>query len=364
MSEIQSSNIQSSQQYPIPVDPKPELIKVISPTEVEYTFNIEKSNTFIVVGGTISPPLEFTIIPDDGSKYVYDTTYYDTDELGDEYKEDVYQGDEENLFKLMPGDPIPVIDTDSLNSLKGYDPENPNDVLSTDSNSKYPISKDKDSNIKSIIKAAKSAGISNKYSICAILAIISKESGFIPKSEVSYSNTKSSNIRKIFYGFRQMSDAEIDNIKKDPIKFFNIAYGPTAPSTSKYGNGPNDGYKYRGRGFNQITFKGTYDKYAKETGLNLVNDPDLLNTVDAAAKCAISFFKNSINSAPSDMKNRYNFTNINSFTTLDNATAAIYHANAGWGNSYNTIISDVTGGRAKAFKNAGPLYNSYAPFIT
>ena len=38
---------------------------------------------------------------------------------------------------------------------------------------------------------------------------------------------------------------------------------------------------------------------------------------------------------------------------------AFYHANAGFGTSYGTIIADATGGRAKAFKYVGPIYNTY-----
>ena len=59
------------------------------------------------------------------------------------------------------------------------------------------------------------------------------------------------------------------------------------------------------------------------------------------------------------MKSKYNFTNINSFEKLDDSMGAFYHANAGFGTSYVTIIADATGGRAKAFKYVGPIYNTY-----
>ena len=65
------------------------------------------------------------------------------------------------------------------------------------------------------------------------------------------------------------------------------------------------------------------------------------------------------NSFMSIMKSKYNFTNINSFEKLDDAMGAFYHANAGFGTSYGTIIADATGGRAKAFKYVGPIYNTY-----
>jgi predicted chitinase len=330
------------------------LVKVESPTavaEISYKFNVEKTDTFIVVGSTVSPPLELTIVPNDGTEYIMDI-FNDTDDLGDEYKEGGYEGTEEELFKIKPGEPLPDVDIEALNDVKGFDPSNPNESLSTDSTNKYPVSKDKDANARAIIKAAKALGVTNKFAIVGILAIVSKESGFVPRSEASYASTSGARIIKIF-GSKGKTAAEWDVIKKDPVKFFDLIYG------GKYGNATNEGYKYRGRGFNQITFKGNYEQYAKDTGLNLVADPDLLNTVDAAAKCVVAYFKRNIKNASSSIKSQYHFTDVNSFANLNDATGAMYHANAGWGKKYSEIVADSTGGRKKAFANAGPLYNTY-----
>lgn len=330
---------------------------VKKPDTQEYTFNVEKKDTFIVVGGTVSPPLELVIVPNDGTKYIFEEPKQlgTTDELSDEYTEGEFLGNEEDIWAPPPPEGYPSIDTDTLNSLKGVDPENPGD-LTTDSNNKYPTSKDKDANIKELIKQAKKAGVTNKYAIVAILAIISKESGFIPKSEFSYRNTSGARCVKIF-GRRGLTDQQWDELRKDDVKFFNFIYG------NKYGNGPSDGYKYRGRGLNQITFKAIYEKYGKATGYDIVSDPDLLNTITVAAACAVEYFKTGINGAPSSIKKQYNFTNINSFSNLNDATGAIYHCNAGFGHSYASIVADSTGGRKKAFNNAGPLYNSYSDQI-
>ena len=334
-------------------DANPPLVKITEP-ESQFKFNVEKTDTFIIVGGTASSAREFTIVPNNGSEFIVENEIvsYNDEELGEEYSEGEYLGTEEDLFKIEAGEPYPVVDTESLNSLKGFDPENPNESLSTDTSSKYPVSKDKDANIKAIIKSSKTLGVTNKFVVAAILAIVSKESGFIPRSEASYSTTSGARIMKIF-GSKGYTAAEWDVIKKDPVRFFDLIYG------GKYGNSKTEGYKYRGRGFNQITFKGNYEQYAKETGVDIVGDPDLLNTVDVAAKCVVAYFKRNIKKAPDSIKSRYHFTDINSFSNLNDATGAIYHANAGWGKSYSEIVADSTGGRKKAFDKAGPLYNTY-----
>ena len=335
-------------------NPNPPLVKVL-PQEVGYTFNVEKKDSFVIVGGGSMSGMEFTIVPNDGETYIINeapiNNLDDEDMLSDEYSEGEYQGTEEDLF-IVDTSGYTSVDIDSTNSIKGFNPESPNEALSTDSTNKYPVSKDKEANIKAIIKAAKALGVTNKFAITAMLAIVSKESGFVPRSEASYATTSGARIIKIF-GSKGYTAAEWDVIKKDAVRFFDLIYG------GKYGNSTTEGYKYRGRGFNQITFKGNYSQYAKETGVDIVNDPDLLNTVDVAAKCVVAYFKRNIKNAPASIRSQYHFTDINSFTNLNDATGAIYHANAGWGKSYSEIVADSTGGRKKAFASAGPLYNSY-----
>ncbi|WP_336281118.1 glycoside hydrolase family 19 protein [Cronobacter dublinensis] len=66
----------------------------------------------------------------------------------------------------------------------------------------------------------------------------------------------------------------------------NIVYG------GRYGNNLNgDGWKYRGRGLKQITFKANYEECGKARGLNLVDSPDLLLQDKYAALSAGWFWK-------------------------------------------------------------------------
>lgn len=66
----------------------------------------------------------------------------------------------------------------------------------------------------------------------------------------------------------------------------NIVYG------GRYGNNQSgDGWKYRGRGLKQVTFKDNYSACGKVLGLNLIDDPDLLLLDKNAARSAGWFWK-------------------------------------------------------------------------
>jgi len=60
--------------------------------------------------------------------------------------------------------------------------------------------------------------------------------------------------------------------------------GDRAKLAKSMGNAaPGDGIKYCGRGYVQLTWKANYARAAKETGFDLVNDPDLAMRRDIAA---------------------------------------------------------------------------------
>jgi putative chitinase len=279
-----------------------------------------------------------------------DTIVFDDDQVDySEYVEEEFEGEEEELIKLDD------INVEALNDIKGFDPENPDPAISTDSGSKYPIPKNKQANINAIIKSMNKNKITNKFTQAAILAIVSKESAFVPKNEASYAKTAASRIKGIFKSMRKYSDSEVDRIKKIPKEFFDIIYG------GKYGNAANEGYKYRGRGFNQLTFKAGYEEAQNKTGHRLVSDPDLLNTIDVAADCIVVYYLERF-PLPKNLRGYYNNPtgDINKFTKLEDAVGAIYHATAGYGNSYNTLVADSTGGRKKAFGAAPNLYKNIA----
>jgi putative chitinase len=145
-------------------------------------------------------------------------------------------------------------------------------------------------NIDLLVDAMNDFGITDPMAQIGILSVIGKESNYIPKSETSYSNTAPSRIRHLF-GKRvsRLSDSEINQLKKDDEKFYNLIYANTV-GNGKNGTDDGDGYKYRGRGFNQLTGIGNYRKYGGMIGKDLVGNPDEVNNPRTAAKVAIMFF--------------------------------------------------------------------------
>jgi predicted chitinase len=200
------------------------------------------------------------------------------------------------------------------------------------------------SNIKFIVQRMNEKGITNPLTQSAILAVVSKESAFIPKSEDSYRNTANDRIRKIF-GSRvsQFDEAGLTALKSNDEAFFNAVYG-----LPRFGQTANEGYKYRGRGLNQITFKSLYKKLGTLIGLDLVNNPDRVNELPVATDCLIHFFLDSFKTASADKLAAYNTPDINGFKSTRDSVGAVYNANSGWGTPKSTIDSDPTGGRAKA----------------
>jgi len=167
----------------------------------------------------------------------------------------------------------------------------------------------------------------------AILGVVSKESGFQPKNEFGYGGTKYSRLVTIWPWLGRLyppnKASELEALAKDNNKFYDLVYGVGKKNPKGlYGNtSPGDGYKYRGRGFNQLTFKSSYEKYnkayaaqgSKAGKVDIVANPDLLNKAEGgiykiAAHFTALFFlasKNSIPSSPTQDAANFNYVRIN-----------------------------------------------------
>lgn len=209
-------------------------------------------------------------------------------------------------------------------------------------------------NANVLLDVMRDNGITNPLAQAAILAVCAKESSLIPKTERSYKNTDVSRIRAIF-GKRvgSLSDNQISSLKQDDVAFFDQVYGSKWASLGLGNDRIGDGYKYRGRGFNQITGKDAYKKYGELIKKDLVSSPDLLNQVPIASAALIAFFKRRFSSTSNKLA-QYNNSKggFNDFKTLEDALGAFYHANSGWGKSKSDIVNDVTGAYPKTIQRA------------
>lgn len=79
------------------------------------------------------------------------------------------------------------------------------------------------------------------------------------------------------YAHNGAPNAMANALARRPDKIANYTYA------NKNGNGSvdsGDGWKYRGRGPNMVTFRNNYEAYGKELGLDLVGNPDQVATID------------------------------------------------------------------------------------
>ena len=165
------------------------------------------------------------------------------------------------------------------------------------------------------------AGITNAYAQKAILANVGKETGFKPRDEdlAAYAKTSNERIREVFASRTQKySDAELSEIKKDPVKFGEMVYGKDTKMGQSMGNTQDgDGYKYRGRGSIQLTGKNNYAAYGKVVGKDLVSNPDLVNDPAIDATIVAAFVKKGVGNK------------INDFTDQQSANRAVTQAIGG-----------------------------------
>jgi predicted chitinase len=183
-------------------------------------------------------------------------------------------------------------------------------------------------------------GITNKFTQAAILAIISKETEFKWKAESGYATTSNARIRQIFDRTKSIPDNNLSILKKDDVAFFDLIYG------GRYGNGPKEGYTYRGRGPNQLTFKDNYRNIGQRIGVDLVNNPDLIiNDPVVAAKAVVDFYIREFDTAKKlGYLAKYNTKDINGFKNQGDSLNAVFQATRGW----KTAGADSTGGYQKA----------------
>jgi predicted chitinase len=132
-------------------------------------------------------------------------------------------------------------------------------------------------------------GITDPVAVSNILAQIQAESNFRPRSEnLNYSGAKlfelyGPNQNRNRVRFRTLEEADA-LAAQGPEAVGNVIYG------GRMGNAADEGFKYRGRGLIQLTFRNNYQHYSNLIGEDLVSNPDRANELDTALKIAAAYF--------------------------------------------------------------------------
>jgi putative chitinase len=145
-----------------------------------------------------------------------------------------------------------------------------------------------DAVIAQIPDAAKKFNITNPLRLAHFLAQCGHESaGF--KAIQENLNYSADGLKKIFPKYFPGNLAE--GYAKNPEKIASKVYG------SRMGNGDEttkEGFKFRGRGYIQLTGKDNYTKFAKFIGEDTVGNPDLVATKYPLASAAFFFDSNKL----------------------------------------------------------------------
>jgi len=247
-------------------------------------------------------------------------------------------------YNDKPSKPMPAV-----NNLKTTNIVVKPDVISLNQTQK--------DNLHVLNKTLKEKGFKTVASRIAVAAVCGKETTLIPKSEISYSTTTVENIRKIFGNkISDLEDPEVEALKKDsnPALFFNHVYRNESGNRA----GTDDGYTFRGRGFNQITSRGNYEAIKKFSGVDYITFPDKLNEVQGASNAAAWYFgEYTIYYLNKFYKQLGGTENFKDATNVEAAIKAAAWVNAGIGRSMDDDVVQQSMANALAWKNI--LENTY-----
>lgn len=145
-------------------------------------------------------------------------------------------------------------------------------------------------NLSKISDYATAQGVTGA-SLVNFLTTLRAESGFVSRRE-SHVYRDVAAARKSFSALRDLSDSQIkDLVASGAESFFNAVYGPQTRKGKELGNKvAGDGYKFRGNGLIQITGRSNHEALERDTGLPVVDDPDLLSRDPAAALAAAVWY--------------------------------------------------------------------------
>ena len=131
----------------------------------------------------------------------------------------------------------------------------------------------------------KECQINTRERICHFLANVAVESREL-QSVVENLNYSASGLLKTFPKY--FTSATAKAYERQPQKIANRVYA------NRYGNGneaSGDGWRFRGRGLFQYTFRANYQEYSRWCGYNVEANPDLMAQPKGATRSACHYYQ-------------------------------------------------------------------------
>ncbi len=151
-------------------------------------------------------------------------------------------------------------------------------------------------NKSTLIKEMDSRGMTDQSERAMFMAQMSHESGGFRQLSENLNYSSVDRIKQTFGNnaeLKKLNDDQLKGLVNNPEALANTVYGNRMGNTEA-----GDGYKYRGRGFTQLTGKNNYEAAGKDLGVDLVNSPELAESPEMAAKIASWYWeKNKLGNA-------------------------------------------------------------------
>lgn len=137
--------------------------------------------------------------------------------------------------------------------------------------------------VDDICDALNDSSLNTKFRMAAFIGQIGAESAF--SHVVENLNYSADGLQKVF---KKYFDAETaQEYARQPEKIANRVYANRMGNADENSG---DGWKYRGRGFIQLTGRFNYMVCGTALGIDLISSPEYLETLDGAMKSALWFW--------------------------------------------------------------------------
>lgn len=149
---------------------------------------------------------------------------------------------------------------------------------------------------REMLHAARDAGITSRAELANFMAQVSAESGNLTRLEESFNYTRGIDQIPVRWARRAgdaaLEDARLDAARGEPEALAELMYG------QRMGNDePGDGYRYRGRGYIQLTGRDNYRDLGQALDLDLEANPELAALPEHASRIAVVFWQRNVPAA-------------------------------------------------------------------